>query len=80
RPYAGSVTIKPSGSVYDVAWTTPGNNYSGVGILQGNIFSVGWGTAGKGAGAVVYTVGSKLDGKWAQPNGTSLGTEVLGKN
>ncbi len=79
KPYTGTVSITPAGSVYNVTWHIPGNTFSGVGILKDNVFSVGWGTAGKGAGVVVYKVGSKLDGSWAQPHGTQLGTEVLGK-
>ncbi|MEB2310513.1 MAG: hypothetical protein OZ921_05170 [Sorangiineae bacterium] len=79
QPYTGTVTIKPSGKVYQVTWTLPSESYSGVGILDGEIFSVGWGSAGKGAGAVMYEVGETLDGKWAQPDGTALGSEVLGK-
>jgi uncharacterized protein (DUF2147 family) len=79
KTYTGTVTISPSGAVYNVTWTLPGQTYSGVGILQGSVLTVGWGTAGKGAGVVVYQVGDKLDGKWAQPRGTMLGAEVLGK-
>lgn len=79
KPYTGTVAIKPSGTVYSVEWKTPGSDYSGVGILQGDVFIVGWGTEGKGAGAVAYTVNDKLDGKWATPGGSALGTEVLGK-
>jgi hypothetical protein len=79
KPYTGNVTIKPAGAVYDVTWHIPGNDYSGVGILDGKVFTVGWGSAGKGAGVVVYDVGSGLNGKWAQPHGTQLGTEVLKK-
>lgn len=79
KPYTGSVTITPAGSVYNVTWNIPGSTYSGVGILEGDVFTVGWGTEGAGAGVVVYKVGDKLDGKWAQPKGTQVGTEVLGK-
>ncbi len=80
KAYTGSVTISPTGPVYNVTWNIPGHSYSGVGILQGSVLTVGWGTAGKGAGVVVYQVGDKLDGKWAQPHGSMLGTEVLGKS
>lgn len=79
KAYTGTVVINPTGAVYNVTWNIPGNTFSGVGILQGDVFTVGWGTAGKGAGVVVYQVGNKLDGKWAQPHGSGLGTEVLGK-
>ncbi|MCA9639195.1 MAG: hypothetical protein H6718_22710 [Polyangiaceae bacterium] len=80
KPYTGEVTIKPSGAVYNVTWKHPDKTFSGVGMLQGSTFVVGWGEAGKGAGAVLYRVsGNTLDGKWAQPAGTALGTEVLAK-
>lgn len=77
--YTGTATIKPTGAVYSVTWNLPADSYSGVGILEGNVFSVGWGVAGAGAGAVAYRLGDKLDGKWAQPQGTQIGTEVLSK-
>ncbi len=78
--YTGTVSIAPAGTVYNVTWKLAKESYSGVGILEGNVFTVGWGTAGAGAGVVVYSVGDKLDGKWAQPGGKALGSEVLGKS
>lgn len=80
KPYTGDVTIKPNGATYSVTWKLTDRTFSGVGMLDGSTFVVGWGEAGKGAGAVLYHVsGSKLDGKWAQPAGSALGTEVLSK-
>jgi hypothetical protein len=81
RQLFGSTAIAKRGDLYALDWAIASSPaYHRVGIVEGGVFGVGWGTAGKGAGAVAYTVGSKLDGKWAQPKGTSLGTEVLGKN
>lgn len=78
--YTGTVTIKPSGDVYSVKWTLPKESYEGVAIKQGSTLVVGWGVGGKGAGAVVYEAsGANLNGKWAQPGGKALGTEVLAK-
>jgi hypothetical protein len=81
KAYAGTVTIAPKGTAYSVTWKLPNETYSGVGILSGNVLVVGWGTGGGEAGAVSYNIaGGKLDGKWAQPGGSALGTEVLQKN
>lgn len=80
KNYTGTVTIKPTGSTYAVTWKLPSETYSGVGIKEGDTLTVGWGVGGKGAGVVSYTMnGSTLDGKWATPGGTSLGSEVLAK-
>lgn len=81
KGYAGTVTITPQGETYAVTWKLANESYGGVGILRGNVFVVGWGTGGGGAGVVSYGIGGrKLDGTWAQPGGKALGTEVLAKN
>jgi hypothetical protein len=79
--YKGALAITPAGSTYTVAWAlTSGEKYSGIGILEGKIFVVGWGIGGS-AGVVLYKrAGTGLDGKWAAPGNTSLGTETLTKN
>jgi hypothetical protein len=79
--YAGTVDITTHGDVRWVTWKlTVGGGYSGVGILDGDTFIVGWGLGGKGAGVVDYKVsGPTLTGKWAIPGGTGLGSEVLQK-
>jgi len=77
--YTGTVSITPTGSVYQVDWKV-GNSYSGVGILNGNILSVGWGNLSQaGFGVVTYTVqpNGSLSGTWAMVKGTTLGTETL---
>lgn len=80
KSYTGTVSITPTGETYAVKWTLPSDSYSGVGIKQGDTLVVGWGEAGKGAGVVSYEVSaSTLNGKWATPGGTQLGTEILGK-
>lgn len=77
--YKGTVDITPRGKLYDVKWNIPGNSYSGVGLLSGNVFAVGWGTA-KNVGVVLYVEsGGKLVGQWGQPGGTDLGAETLTK-
>ncbi|MDP2343520.1 MAG: hypothetical protein Q8O67_21350 [Deltaproteobacteria bacterium] len=81
KGYAGTVSIAPQGATYSVTWKLANETYAGVGILSGNVFVVGWGTGGGGAGVVSYGIsGGKLDGTWAQPGGNALGTEVLTRN
>ncbi len=79
--YKGTLTITPAGSVHKVGWAlTSGEKYSGVGILEGSTFVVGWGIGGS-AGVVLYSrAGTGLSGKWAMPTSTSLGSETLAKN
>ena len=80
KSYAGNVTIKPMGALYHVTWTLANESYTGVGIKQGDVLVVGWSVGAGAAGVVLYNVnGGKLDGQWAQPGGTAVGTEVLNK-
>ena len=81
KTYTGTVTIHPSGDTYGVTWKLASSeSYTGVAIKNGSVLTVGWGVGGKGAGVVDYEVsGSTLNGKWATPGGTQLGTEVLTK-
>jgi hypothetical protein len=79
--YTGTVTITPTGATYSVQWSLSNGSFSGVGIRQGDLLVVGWGEAGKGAGAVSYQVsGGALNGIWATPGGTQLGSETLARN
>ncbi|HMR05881.1 MAG TPA: hypothetical protein PKA88_08885 [Polyangiaceae bacterium] len=79
--YKGALAIAPAGSIYTVAWSlTSGEKYSGIGILEGKTFVVGWGIGGS-AGVVLYkSSGTGLDGKWATPGNTAVGTETLARN
>ena len=80
KGYTGTVSITPTGETYAVKWALATESYGGVGIKQGDTLVVGWGDVGKDAGVVSYQVsGSVLNGKWATPGGTKLGTELLGK-
>lgn len=77
--YAGTVTITQKGDLYQLAWSV-GANYTGVGIKNGNVLSVGWGTGGAaGYGIVAYTIGADgtLTGTWAGAKDATLGTEML---
>lgn len=79
--YSGTVDIAPNGDTYNVKWALEGGaSYGGVGMKRGNTLVVGWGAGEKSAGTVIYELkNGKLDGKWAQPGGPQLGTEVLEK-
>lgn len=80
--YSGTVSITPNGDTYTVQWVLQGSEgYTGVGIREGDLFIVGWGEAGKGAGVVSYVKnGNSLVGKWAAPGNRALGKETLSKN
>jgi tRNA A-37 threonylcarbamoyl transferase component Bud32 len=65
KGYTGKVSITPRGEVYDLQWTLPREQYSGIGIREGNLLVVGWGAAG--SGVMVYSrKDGKIRGRWAQ--------------
>ncbi len=64
--YTGSLTIERAGEVYNVTWNLDdGTVVQGVGLLEGDLFSVAW-DAGGAPGLVVYRVGAdgRLTGRW----------------
>lgn len=76
--YEGKLTISPlktdSGNVYTLKWDT-GNTFEGIGILRGNMLSVGWGS--KTCTIVAYESNEKnLDGQWVTIDQPKLGTET----
>lgn len=74
--YTGKVGIVPRGTSYALKWELDsGEQYTGVGVLTGDLLTVGWGA---GSGAVVYDVrGDKLDGSWVGRGDPKLGKEDL---
>ena len=76
--YHGTVTITPNGAVRTVRWSlTSGESYSGVGMLDGDTFVVGW---GQGVGVVVYHLaGGSLTGRFASPGTSGIGSETLAR-
>lgn len=75
--YTGSVAIKKQGDTYALVWSIPHTSYAGVGILNGDVLSVGWGS-GNAPGVVAYAVsGGTLDGAWANPGDPKRGSERL---
>ncbi|KKW19282.1 MAG: hypothetical protein UY63_C0017G0059 [Parcubacteria group bacterium GW2011_GWA2_51_10] len=82
--YEGEVYIARSGSIYDLEWHIAESQIQrGVGILNGNILSVGYIDITEDqigdAGAVSYVVTSSevLDGQWTSILGGYLGEEHL---
>lgn len=78
--YSGTVQITPKGGeLYQVRWDV-GTTFSGVGIVRGPVFSVGWGHADKpGYGVVHYVIDpdGSLRGTWATADASGAGTETL---
>lgn len=69
REYSGVVTIAKAGDAYKVNWKmSDGTTYEGLGVLDGDVFSVGYSLNVKASpayGVVSYLVrGTKLEGKW----------------
>ncbi|MGH9901760.1 MAG: hypothetical protein ACRD68_08125, partial [Pyrinomonadaceae bacterium] len=80
RRYSGTMTVKPRGEVYAVRWALARESFDGVGVRQGDVFVVGWGgDGGGGSGVAAYRVKERgtLEGRWATPAGTRLGSESL---
>jgi hypothetical protein len=81
QTYKGTVEITKKGDTYHLAWSIgAGDNYEGLGILEGDTLAVSY--YGGATGVVVYKVqkGGKLVGKWAVVEGEGkVYTETLTK-
>jgi hypothetical protein len=81
KTYKGTVQIVKKGDAYYLKWAIgAGDNYAGVGILEGNVLAVSY--YGGISGVVVYRVekGGKLVGKWSIADGKGkVYTETLTK-
>ena len=77
--YTGTVSIAKNGASYNVTWNIGSQVYLGVGLLEGEQFSVGYTDTNKSwFGVVVYKVSDKtLKGPWAMHDGAKNGTETL---
>ncbi len=69
--YAGAVTIKKHGKVYQLSWQVGGTSYRGSGTLKDNVLTVNWGSSTP----VVYALAEdgSLTGLW----NAGLGEETL---
>jgi hypothetical protein len=74
--YDGQLSLTPSGSIYRLIRRAGTTTYHGAAIKKAGRLFAGW---DRGGGAVmVYTVKEgKLNGQWAQPSSSGLGTEFL---
>ncbi len=79
--YAGTVSIAKNGDVYNVNWNIGAQVYIGVGLLDGDLLSVGYSDTSKSwFGIVTYKVkGDKLVGRWSMHGGAKTGTETLSR-
>jgi hypothetical protein len=79
KSYAGTVTIKRTGDVYEVIWRV-GDSYIGTGVRVGDVLSVGYTDEERSwYGVVGYRIGArgKLVGTWCTLFGKTVGTETL---
>lgn len=77
--YSGTVKISQAGSVYLFGWNV-GASYGGIGIRNNNSLAVSWGSGHEAVnGIVLYTINAdgSLEGFWATPDNTLLGSEKL---
>lgn len=77
--YKGKVIISKKGEVYELKWKIDKQEFNGVGILDGNVLSVGYTDSNNNwFGAMHYKVdGDKLYGKWIVYGSSKIGTETL---
>ncbi len=77
--YTGTVEIAQRGEIYALRWRVPpGESFSGVGLRQGDMLVVGWGTGQNISNVAAYqSRGATLHGRWAVPNELRAGTEVF---
>ncbi len=74
--YEGTLYVEQHGPVYWLTWEIGTQTYTGVGILQDDVLSVGWDAGGMCA-AVSYQVmaDGRLKGLWSICGTTEIGTE-----
>lgn len=78
--YSGTLTIERDKDVYLVTWTfADGSQFTGVGILEGDVFSVAWDAGGQPGLAVYRVSGDTLTGRWTVTGETTVWTETATK-
>ncbi|HEX6834154.1 MAG TPA: hypothetical protein VF132_11525 [Rudaea sp.] len=73
-PYKGAVHIEQRGDIYQVRWDAGGVT-KGTGVVRDSKFIVGYGAQACGVVAYRYQPDGVLEGLWALPNSTHLGSE-----
>ena len=79
QAYQGDLTIKKQEAVYQFSWSVAGSAYDGVGVREGNLIAVGYGSgdSGKGCGAAIYKISDKmLEGKLGGWGFNTVGTQT----
>lgn len=76
EPYDGTIEITPYGAVYHIHWDMGVTQRDGVGILQDNMLSIGWGTEQETCSVTSFRVRTDgtMDGIWGQYNHKQVGT------
>jgi hypothetical protein len=75
--YSGTVGIRKLDDVYHLTWWIGNETFTGVGLLKGDLFIVGW-SSGILDGVTYYEIkGNELLGRWATSNDTTSGVENL---
>lgn len=75
--YSGTLTIERDKDVYLVTWTfSDGSQFTGVGLLDGDVFSVAWDAGGQPGLAVYRVSGDTLSGRWTVTGETTAWTET----
>ena len=74
-PYEGTLNITPQDSAYRLYWEA-GNSFEGMGLLNDDVFSVGWGSPTCTIIAYRKLADGTLDGEWVVVGQQGIGTEV----
>lgn len=76
--YTGAVEVTKSGDTFQVVWRIGGQTQQGMGVVTGEIFSVGYQQQGASPGIAVYELGGdgSLSGTWAPIGSPALGIEL----
>jgi hypothetical protein len=77
-PYAGTAEVHKNGGRYEIAWRSTASDASGIGLANGNMLCVAWGSSE--FGVVLYKIGADgtLRGRWTAttaPADASTGLE-----
>lgn len=64
--YEGDLEVRTRGETTQLTWQVGEERFRGVGLVDQELFAVGWGTAEAGLGVIVYRIeDDKLHGTWA---------------
>jgi hypothetical protein len=75
--YSGTVGIRKLDDVYHLTWWIGNEEYTGAGLLKGDLFIVGW-SSGLLDGVTYYEIkGNELLGRWATSNDKTSGVENM---